>query len=171
LTATPEGTETPGSTSTPAPVAQRARFEIKGAIESKSGEVWRIAGQDVTVDGSTRIDESDGAAAVGAQAEVKGFRDEANRLLATRIKVENGNSGGGGGNAPVIAKWRGFIEKLPAAGLLGEWQVGGRVFTVNSQTQLPDGAAAYKVGVWVKVQANQGGNGTLTAHEVELEND
>ena len=49
--------------------------------------------------------------------------------------------------------------------------MGGRTFTVNSQTQLPNGTAAYRVGVWVKVQAVQGSNGALTAHEVELEND
>jgi hypothetical protein len=98
---------------------------------------------------------------------VKGFRDEANRLLATRIKVESG----GGGGAPTITKWRGFIERLPATGLPGEWQVGGRAFTVTGQTQLPNGAAAYKVGAWVKVQAAAGNNAILTAHEVELEID
>ena len=172
LTETPEATETPEGTRTPAPVAQRARFELKGAIEVKGGGTWRIAGQDVIVDGSTRIDESDGAAVGGAQVEVKGFRDGANRLLATRIKVESGNGGGGGGgNTSTITKWRGFIEKLPATGLMGEWQVGGRTFTVNSQTQLPNPAAAYKVGAWVKVQAVQASGGAVTAHEVELEND
>jgi outer membrane biosynthesis protein TonB len=168
-TETPEGTQTPDSTRTPAPVAERTRFELKGALEVKGAGIWRIAGQDVLVDGSTRIDESDGAAVAGAQVEAKGFRDSAGRLLATRIKVESG--GGGGGSATTITKWRGFIEKLPATGLVGEWQVGGRKFAVTNQTQLPDAAAAYKLGVWVKVQALQAGNGLLTAHEVELEND
>lgn len=91
-TKTPEPSETPRSTATPGGPA-RTRFEIKGRVEARPQErigTWRIAGQNIVVDETTRFIEKKGPAVVGAIVEAKGFRQPDGRLVASRIKVEDG---------------------------------------------------------------------------------
>lgn len=174
-TETVEPTETPQGTETPRPGSIGARFEFKGLVEARpSGNVgvWRIAGQEVVVDAATRFNERKGPAAVGTQVEVKGFRTADGRLLASRIKVDD--DAGQPGSTPqpgstTLIKWRGVIEAMPAGGLQGVWQVAGRTFTVTAATQLKNPAGSYALGVFVKVHGLQTADGSIAAHEVELE--
>ncbi len=165
-TETREPTRTPRPTRTPAPTAQRREFELKGQVEARpAGRIgwWRIAGQDVRTDASTRFDESNGPAVVGAFVQVKGYILSDGTRLATRIKVERSD------DQEVKIKFRGVIQSLPATGLIGQWQVGGRTVLVTASTRLEGRPADYAVGVMVKVYAIQGANGVITAQEIELE--
>lgn len=60
---------------------------------------------------------------------------------------------------------------MPASGLLGTWRVAGRTFTVTASTQIKDPPASYRIGVFVQVHGIQAADGSITAHEVELEKD
>jgi hypothetical protein len=60
---------------------------------------------------------------------------------------------------------------MPASGLLGSWQVGDRAFTVTAGTEVKDPAGAFAVGVFVKVHGLRADDGTITAREIELEDD
>ncbi len=165
-TETREPTRTPRPTRTPAPTAERREFELKGQVEARpagrSG-LWRIAGQVVRADASTRFDESKGPAVVGALVEVKGYLLPDGSRLATRIKVEENSPQGAG------IKFRGLIQRLPATGLIGQWQVGGRTVTVTADTVLRGRPADYRTGVLVRVYAVQRADGTLVARQIEPE--
>lgn len=165
-TRTRRPTETPRPTRTPAPTAERREFELKGRVEARpTGRIglWRIAGQDVYTDASTRFDESKGPAVVGALVEAKGYVLANGTRLATRIKVEES------GGTAVRIKFRGAIESLPPTGLIGQWRVGGRTVTVTAATVLKGRRADYVVGAQVRVYAVQQADGSLVAQQIERE--
>jgi len=64
------------------------KIEFKGAITAINGNTWTIGGKTVTVDAQTMIDESRGAAKVGAIAEVSGIMMGDGSVRAIRIQVE-----------------------------------------------------------------------------------
>lgn len=163
-TETRKPTETPRPTKTPRPT--RTRFEIKGQVQIRPAErlgIWRIADLDIRVDASTRFDEEHGPAVVGAIVEVKGFQAEDGQRLATRLKVEKS------AEQPVKVKFRGPLERLPSSGLLGKWQVAGRIVLVTATTEIKGPSSAYIPGVEVQVHGQQAADGTITATEIARE--
>ena len=125
--------------------------------------LWRIGNRDVIVDGSTRFDETKGPAVVGALVEVVGYADSNGQILALRIKVENATAT----PAPPV-KFIGTIQRLPDAGLIGTWQVDGRMVTVTASTQVLGDHSRYTVGARTRVRGWQAAGGSITATEIEL---
>ncbi|MBI5878655.1 MAG: hypothetical protein HZB53_13480 [Chloroflexi bacterium] len=64
------------------------KVEFKGTITAINGNTWTIGGKTVTVDAQTMIDESHGAAKVGATVEVLGSMMGDGSVRAIRIQVE-----------------------------------------------------------------------------------
>lgn len=65
-------------------------------------------------------------------------------------------------------KFKGFIESLPSAGLIGNWVVSGTTVRVTDATRIEqeDGRAA--VGAVVKVEGRRRSDGSVDATEVEV---
>lgn len=161
-TKTPEPTETPKPTKTPG----RQKVEFKGLVQARPANrigVWRIGDRDVLVDASTRFDESKGQAAIGVEVEVKGYEDASRQIQALRITVKNSVAT----PAPTV-KFIGVIERLPATGLIGVWQVGEHRVSVTDSTEIEGEPARYRIGASVKIRGQQDAEGLVTATKVEL---
>ena len=170
-TATPTATASPTatrktSTATPTRTQERQQIDFKGLVQTRpTGRIglWRIGDRDVAVDSSTRFDETKGPAVAGTLVEVVGYADSNGQILALRIKVENALA------TPVpTVKFIGAIQRLPATGLIGAWQVADRSVNVTASTQVLGNHARYVVGARVKVRGRQAADGSITATEIEL---
>ncbi len=165
---TPEPSETPKPTRTATVTATpgRQQIEFTGVVQTRPTNrtgTWQIGGRTVIVTSSTRFDEAKGPAAVGATVQVKGYQETNGQVSAQRIKTESAARS----EEPTV-KWVGAIESLPASGLVGTWQVGGRAVHVTASTQLHGAHAAYRVGAMVKVRALSAPDGIATATDIEL---
>jgi len=76
---TPTSNSGPSPSNTPQP--EEVRFE--GILESINGNIWVVAGQEVIVTGSTRIDDNP---QIGDLVEVRSLRHPDGSLIATRIR-------------------------------------------------------------------------------------
>jgi len=63
----------------------------------------------------------------------------------------------------------GVIETLPAAGLVGTWQVSGRTIQVTEATELDQEMGSINVGVAVEVEGEAQADGSILASEIEVE--
>jgi hypothetical protein len=145
----------------------RQRIEFTGPVQERpvgNLGLWLIDDRRVLVDASTRLDEKQGPAVVGATVQVIGLRTAAGEILAIRIKTKDNNRP----EEPTI-KFQGPIEQLPAGGLLGIWQVAGHTFTVGPDTELEYSPSSYAVGVFVQVHGVVSADGAIAAREIEIE--
>jgi hypothetical protein len=63
----------------------------------------------------------------------------------------------------------GLIEALPATGVVGTWQVGGRTIQVTEATEIDQEMGAIGVGVAVEVEGEAQADGSILASEIEVE--
>jgi hypothetical protein len=128
----------PGGPGTP-PTEDGDEGEAKftGAIESlPAGSligIWMVAGKQVEVVSTTRLEQEEGGFAIGTIVEVEGLADATGVIVASKIEVE---SEGTPMPQPEPAELEidGTIEALPASGLVGTWQVSGRTVVVSGTT-------------------------------------
>ena len=151
-----------------------------GIIESLPADgligTWQVSGRTVEVTTATYIEMEDGIPTVGAFVEVKGYLRPDNSILADKVEVKEEETTEHPGDddadddrgAPYI-EFRGQIERLPA-GLIGEWQVSGRVVRVTAQTRLEQEDGPFTVGAWVEVKGYQQPDGSIDAREIETKN-
>lgn len=144
--------------------------EVTGAIVSLPSDgllgAWNVAGQTVIVVSTTRLDQEHGALVVGAIVEVNGLPDATGAIVAGKIEVKSGSAGGSvpvPGNVEIV----GLIEALPATGLAGNWQVGGRAVVVTDTTTLDAEHGAFVVGASVEAKGALDSAGNLVATKVE----
>ena len=162
-----------GVPGTPPPIAGGDdRGEFTGAIEAMppSGLVgsWRIAGRAVVVVAATRLQQELGGFRVGAIVEVHGLADGAGVVTASAIEVKSGGAGtpvppGPAADLEVV----GTIDALPAAGLLGDWRVGGRLVRVSATTLLDAEHGPFALGAVVEVHGVTDPLGALVATRIE----
>ncbi len=140
-------------------------FEFKGTIESfPSGLIgaWVVGGRTVHVTASTRIEQEDGAVAVGAIVEVEGFLRPDGSIDAKKIEVKSSVGGGGRIN------FKGTVESLPGSGLIGDWRVSGRIVHVSASTRIKQKKGPVEVGADVKVHGIQLGDGSIEGRKIQL---
>jgi hypothetical protein len=139
--------------------------QFTGAIERLPGGnlngIWQVNGRQVEVTGATVVHQERHPAAVGNIANVIG-RLDGNVVRATQIIVLRGS---GWGEEYVF--FAGRIEALPTGGLLGEWTVAGRQFTVGDGTRV-EGARFAHVGGAAQVGALTQPDETLVAAWVRV---
>jgi len=148
------------------------RGEVLGAIESLPPGgllgTWRVAGRTVNVVSTTRLQQEQGGFRVGATVEVHGLADAAGVITASAVEVK---SGGAAAPVPPPAEMEleimGAITSLPAAGLIGDWQVGGRFVRVTAATVLDAEHGAFAVGASVEVHGRPDPLGVLNATRIE----
>lgn len=144
--------------------------------------VWQQAvSQTVTVHvtTTTRIDQTMGQAVVGALVEVEGIPQADGSINARVIRVLPNLSNG------IPIKFAGFVETLPASGLIGDWVIrvglsepitptrtvnGHHLVTVHvsSATTINQDKGAVKVGAFVKVEGWVLPDRTVNARAIEV---
>ena len=66
-------------------------------------------------------------------------------------------------------EFKGFVEAVPAEGLLGDWQIAGRTVRVTDLTQIDQKDAPVALGARVEVEGRLLADGTIEASEIEGE--
>ncbi len=144
--------------------------EVQGTIVSLPADgllgTWNVAGRPVIVVSTTRLDQEHGALVVGAIVEVNGLPDTSGAIVASKIEVKSGTTGG---SVPVPGKVElvGLIEALPANGLIGDWVIGGRTVVVSAATVLDPEHGAFAVGASVEAKGALDTAGNLVAVKIE----
>ncbi len=83
-------------------------------------------------------------------------------LLGTLLSLLPGLAAAQGANAAPAdewPEWRGTVESMPAGGLIGTWQVGGRTFTADAGTKFEQEHGALQVGACAEVKYQTVGAG------------
>ena len=165
-TATPSRMQTltpvPTATSTRTPVPptplppREVKVRIRGRIQALSSDSWTVDGVQVRIQSSTRIDESEARATVGAMATVLAVRNEDESLVAVEIKVE----------AEPPAQEQPFeFQGLISSWSETQWVVGGYALIVNPFT-LIDGSP--QKGLLAEVKSVLLSDGTILAKQISI---
>jgi hypothetical protein len=156
--------ETKSSAAPPEP--EDDLLKIEGLIESLPADglvgLWKVAGVDVTVTATTKLEDEGGPFVVGAPVEVKGFPAAGGGIEATKIETESGN----GAPEPALVFF-GVVEALPPGGMIGVWTIAGRTVNVTDATELQDEDGPLVVGANVKVKGWLQDDDTVEAREIE----
>jgi hypothetical protein len=143
-------------------------LQIEGTIDALPAGgligTWQVAGRSVIVTAGTELDGENGAFAVGVTVEVKGSPDPTGAILATEIESEPGT----GASEPAL-EFFGTVQALPsgASGLIGVWNVGGKLVSVTAQTVIEAEDAPIAVGTAVEVQGWLQADGMIDAQKIE----
>ena len=154
---------------TPAPQPEPDDLEIVGTIEALPAGgligTWQVAGRSVVVTAATELDAENGPFAVGVTVEVKGALDSTGAVDATEIESMPGS----GASEPAL-EFFGTVDALPsgASGLIGVWNIGGKLVNVTAQTVV-EADAAIVVGTAVEVSGWQQSDGMIDAQKIEVE--
>src|SRR5439155_6401457 len=154
---------------TPAPQPEPDDLEIVGTIEALPAGgligTWQVAGRSVVVTAATELDAENGPFAVGVTVEVKGALGSTGEVDATEIESMPGS----GASEPAL-EFFGTVDALPsgASGLIGVWNIGGKLVNVTAQTVV-EADAAIVVGTAVEVSGWQQSDGMIDAQKIEVE--
>ena len=144
--------------------------DFTGPIESLPADgllgVWTVAGKQVEVVSTTRLEQEDGGFAVGTIVEVEGLAGADGVIVASKVEVKS-NGTPAPQPEPHELEIQGTIEALPASGLIGTWQVSGRTVIVTQSTKLDAENGAFAVGVAVEVKGSLDPSGNVVASEIE----
>jgi hypothetical protein len=136
------------------------RDEFYGIVEAINGDVWTIAGHRVTVTPSTEIK---GNAVIGDGVKVHTLTQADGSLLAREIEREQDDDGRSGDDGRDV-EFYGTVQAMNDT----IWTIAGRDVTISPRTELEGNIL---LGSQVKVEAWLQADGTLLAHEIELEYD
>ena len=130
---------------------------------------WTVGTKTVIVVSTTALEQEHGAFAIGAIVEVDGLPDASGAIVASKIETKNAAPGVPGGKTPTPGnvELSGKIETLPAAGLVGNWQVGGRTVIVGAGTALDAEHGPFVVGASVEAKGALDTTGALVAARIE----
>jgi len=144
--------------------------DLTGAIQSLPAGgllgTWVVAGTDVQVVSTTRLEQEDGGFAIGAIVEVEGFRDATGAIVASKVELTSGGAPDEQ-SIPDDLEIAGTVDALPADGLVGTWQVAGRSIVVTAATELDAENGAFAVGVTVEVKGALDASGAVDASKIE----
>ncbi|MBN1402217.1 MAG: hypothetical protein JXA74_15355 [Anaerolineae bacterium] len=156
LTLEPSATE-PQPTATGKPAPRDVMVRIEGRIDAIAGSQWTIAGQRISLEGSTRILQDQARAEIGGRAVVQALRRPDGTLVAREIEVVQGPTA-----EPRRIEFSGPIESIAPE----SWSVAGREVTIPSSTMI-DGTPT--VGARAGIKADEYPDGRLVAHEITVE--
>ncbi|HXU38773.1 MAG TPA: DUF5666 domain-containing protein [Blastocatellia bacterium] len=124
---------------------------------------WTVSGRTVHVSGAARIEQENGAAAVGAMVKVEGLTRADNSVDAREINVKVAARNDDG------LKFKGTIEGLPGTpGFTGDWRVGGRTIHVSSSTRIETEDGPVAVGAFVEIEGTPRADGSMDASKIEV---
>jgi hypothetical protein len=124
---------------------------------------WTVSGRTVHVSAAARIEQENGAAAVGATVKVEGLTRADNSVDAREINVKVAARNDDG------LKFKGTIESLPGTpGFTGDWRVGGRTIHVSSSTRIETEDGPVAVGAFVEIEGTPRADGSMDASKIEV---
>jgi hypothetical protein len=133
-----------------------------GLVEDIQADHWLVAGTTFLVTTDTEIKD---AIVIGDSVKVEATPQADGTYLAHEIELEDSSSSGQNGQTQNTHT--DFFGQVTAMNS-GSWTVGGLTFLVTPSTEIKDAIA---VGDFVKIEASVGADGSLTALEIELEED
>jgi uncharacterized protein DUF5666/uncharacterized protein DUF5648 len=143
-------------------------LEIIGTIGAlpASGLIgtWQVAGRSVVVTAATELDAEHGSFAVGVTVEVEGALDATGAVIAAKVESKPGS----GASEPPL-DFFGTVNALPsgASGLIGVWNVGGKLVNVTAQTVIDADEGPIAIGAAVEVRGWQQPDGMIDAQRIE----
>lgn len=124
---------------------------------------WTVSGRTVHVSVAARIEQENGAAAVGATVKVEGLTRADNSVDAREINVKVAAQNDDG------LKFKGTIESLPGTpGFTGDWRVGGRTIHVSSPTRIETEDGPVAIGAFVEIEGTPRADGSMDASKIEV---
>jgi Domain of unknown function (DUF5666) len=124
---------------------------------------WTVGTMTVHVGTGTAINRGGATVAVGATVHVVGTLAADGSVNAISIQVMPPPG------APGAVALCGVVTGLPAAGLVGDWQVGGTTVHVAATTEIDQHEGDVAVGVTVNVRGQVQGDGSMNALEIAVE--
>jgi len=149
-------------------------FDFTGTISAlpSSGLTgdWTVGTKTVHVTSTTKIQQEDGAVAMGATVEVKGTLLADGSVDAAQIDVKHAAPGAPG--APPEEQENDFVgavQSLPGtSSFVGDWTVGGKTVHVAASTRLNQEGGTFAVGASVEVAGTTRTDGSIDATKIEL---
>lgn len=124
---------------------------------------WTVSGRTVHVSVAARIEQENGAAAVGATVKVEGLTRADNSVDAREINVKVAAQNDDG------LKFKGTIESLAGTpGFTGDWRVGGRTIHVSSSTRIETEDGPVAIGAFVEIEGTPRADGSMDASKIEV---
>ena len=142
-------------------------FEFVGIVESIGPESWTVGGRTLAIAPGTEVK---GQIAIGTPVKVHAVPQPDGSLLAREIELAGtddlGDDSQSGSSSEVGEdfKFYGVVEAIGA----DTWTIGGLTFTVTGATEFD---SHILVGDMVKVELVRNADGSLTAKEIEEDND
>ena len=127
---------------------------------------WIVSGRVTSVTATTWIDQEHGPVRLNAYVEVEGLLQADGTVVATKIEVKA--SPPAGGQPTPFLKFYGYVESLPANGLVGTWTVGGRTVVVDPNTRIEQEHGPVAVGAYVEVEGYLQSDGSIAATKIEV---
>ncbi len=149
-------------------------FDWKGTIDSRPAGVagtWVIDGRVFQATDSTQIEEEFHALTVGSCAKVN-YNIDGTTNIAVKIQDEDashcGNTGGGGGDDSEHVSLYARLDAPPPTDIHnGEWQIGGKVYTSDSNTAFDFSNGNPTTGTCVEIEYASATPTMLRALETE----
>jgi hypothetical protein len=158
VTVTPGPSITPGPTVTPSSTKEDVE-DFSGVVEMISTVSWQVSGKVFIVNGQTVIK---GNILVGDKVEVHFLNNGDGSFTAIKIELMNSQEQDSSEQEhSEDLKFTGKVEAFTPT----SWTVNGRVFTIDSETEIKDNIL---LGDVVKVQYVVNSDGSFTASEIEL---
>ena len=133
--------------------------EVTGEIQSFAADKWVLSSIALKLDANTMVM---GTPAVGLIAHAAAKLQDDGSLLAQRLVVKWNER-----QQPTQTRFEGVIEKLPTAGLRGEWVISGKTVIVPAMARINQEKGLAVVGAKVSVWAIAK-DGKLTAIQITV---
>ena len=111
--------------------------------------IWNISGISYTVNATTTLVPETGDFAVGQRVRVKYYTTSTQERIARQIKLSNEDDGADNDSHATLF---GYVEQMPPSGFVGEWIVGGTVFTATGTTKFNEEDGLLGLGAYVKME-------------------
>lgn len=135
--------------------------EVTGEVQDAGVGSWVLSSIKLNVNADTLLGDKP-AKVAGLIAHAAAQTQEDGSLLAKRLRVMWAEQ-----QRPAFVKFDGVIEKLPEAGLRGEWTVGGKTVLVSPSTRINQEKGLAVVGAEVNVAGVQD-DGKVVAHQITV---
>ena len=143
--------------------AEGHAYGIADSVPAGLVGVWSIGGVSYTATSSTKFEQSDGPLANGARVKVEYYLGAGGERIAKKIERTNDD---GGATAPANAKAFGFVNQMPAGGLVGTWVIDNVTYAAGAGAKFDESDGVLGVGAYVAVEYSVQ-SGQKVVHEIE----
>ena len=143
--------------------AEGHAYGIADSVPGGLVGAWSIGGVSYTATASTKFEQSDGALVNGARVKVEYYLGAGGERIAKKIESTTDD---GGATAPDNFKVFGFVNQMPAGGLVGTWMIDNVTYVAGAGAKFNESNAVLGVGAYVAVEYSVQ-NGQKQVHEIE----